>query len=231
MLLLPESGQEQRCLLNEPAQVTQIDQQVGKGDISGSAVQAIGPNAFQAKPGELAIASFDGILGCVIVSFPEWRLVRKETCQALVSRAIGMNESASEVGDEAHGTVWVTERTICVLRLLRVLEGTDLATDPASTQTAVIEAIERHTVAVSTERITVLVIATGLAGVLIFVALVVADGDHRDDAVVVEWVKTALEASGSVGDELGDVHLWQTLAQMGKIVGHNGSFVRVCGLS
>lgn len=32
------SGHEQRCLLNEPTEVAEIDQQVGEGDISSSPV-------------------------------------------------------------------------------------------------------------------------------------------------------------------------------------------------
>ena len=148
----------------------------------------------------------------------------------MVARTIGVNESTSDMSDEAQRTVRITEGTVCIFGLLRMLVGTDLATNPASAQATVVNAIERHAVAVSTERNAALVIAARLAGILIVVAFVVANGDQGDDAVIVEWVETALEASGSVGNVLTDVQVGQALAKMGKIAGHNGSFIGVCRL-
>jgi hypothetical protein len=83
---------------------------------------------------------------------------------------------------------------------------------------------------VSTEWDAVLVIAACLASLFIVVGFVVADGDHGDDAVIVERVKTALEATGRVSNVFTNAQLWQVLAEMSKMTGHNDAFISICRL-
>jgi hypothetical protein len=53
----------------------------------------------------------------------------------------------------------------------------------------------------------ILVVPANLAGILIFVPLVMADGDHGDDAVVVECVQAGRIANGRIGHEFADLQV------------------------
>ena len=66
---------EQGALLDESAQVSKIDEQVGEGDIGHGTRQAIGPDPLQAQAGSLAVASLDGVSAGAIVLLPEVRAV------------------------------------------------------------------------------------------------------------------------------------------------------------
>ena len=93
----PASSDEQGSLLNHPAQSTQVDEQVGEGEIGGGPRQSIRPDSLEAEASDLAVATFDRILAAVVVVFPESRAVGIETGQALMTGAIGMGEGAAHM--------------------------------------------------------------------------------------------------------------------------------------
>jgi hypothetical protein len=101
--------------------------------------------------GELAVAPLGGVLATGVVGFPEIRAVGIETGQAFVARAIGMDESTADVAYLSQRAIWVAEGTVHILRL-RVRETrADLTADPAGAQTLIIDAVEGHRIAVSTQ--------------------------------------------------------------------------------
>jgi hypothetical protein len=75
---------------------------------------------------------------------------------------------------------------------------------------------------------TILVISTHLARVLIFVSFVVADSDHGDDSVIVEGVQTIPVANSSVSDEFADLQGGQALAEMDVVGRHDPTLIAVC---
>jgi hypothetical protein len=223
-------GDQERSLLNKPSEGAQVEQQVRKREVGGGSLQAIGPDTFQAQTGDLAIASLHRILACAVVLFPECRVIGIEARQSLVTGTVGMKESTSDVPDHAQWAVRVAERAIGILRLGMRLPGAHLATDPASAQALVVESVEGHAIAVGTQRMTVPVVSTHGARIRVFVSWVVADDDHRDDAVVVEHVQAVRIAHGRIGYELADVHPGQALTEMGIIVRHHDPFITGAGV-
>lgn len=91
------SDDEQGCFLDQPAEGTQVDEQVGEGDISCGARQSIRPDSLEAEAGGLAIAPFGGILTAIVVLVPEGRIVGMESSQALMAGAVRMDEGAADV--------------------------------------------------------------------------------------------------------------------------------------
>jgi len=185
-------------VLHQPPQVTQVDQEVSEGHISGSAVQVIGPDSIEAQASDLGIAAFRGVAAAGVVRFPEMGAERIKAGQALVVRAVGMDESVLDVARLAQGVIRVSERARSVLRIGIKRVCTHLAADPASTETSVVHAVEGHRIAVGAKRMAVLVVAAGDAGVLVLVRFIVTDVDGGDNPGVVDRVEARGVADGRV---------------------------------
>lgn len=196
--------------MHQPTQVSQVDQEVSETDVSGGAVEAIGPDSMEAQALDLAVAAFGGVAAASIVLLPEIGAERVKAGQALVARAIGVDESVLDVACLAQGVVRVSEGARGVLGFGVGQVGTDLAADPTSTETRVVDAVEGHGIAVSAKRMAVLVVAASDAGILILVSCVVTDVDGGDNPGVVDRIEARGVADSRVGHQLPEGDLWET---------------------
>jgi hypothetical protein len=171
-----------------------------------------------------------GVLAAAIVLLPGIRVIGIETGQAFVTGAIGMHKGPTDVLDHTRGALWVTKGTVRIFRPGMELVSTFLVTNPTGTQALVVDAIEGQSIAVCAEWMTVVVIATYLAGCLVFVVLVATDSNHRNDAFIIKRVQALRITCSRIGDEFANEDLGQALAQESKVPGQDLAFVSNCRL-